>query len=1194
MSEATPHDSGADPPSTDSSERTPGSPGQRSGSGLLKPAGLSAERLADASTAATLAAEDAAPTRCDASILPVVDPASYRVVGQVAQGGIGRILRAWDERLARAVALKELLPDAGSGAEERFVREALVTARLQHPSIVPLYEAGRWPNGAPFYAMKLVSGRSLADVIEEGQTLDQRLALLPHVLAVAEAMAYAHSERIIHRDLKPANVIVGAFGETVVIDWGLAKDLSRRERALRDSLDAIEGPPSTGGPPRKKKRGISSGPTGGLTISGSVMGTPAYMPLEQASGERVDERSDVYALGAILYHLLAGVCPYDGDTAVGILRQVLATAPVPLEQRQRGIPADLSTIVKKAMARDPADRYPSAKELADDLRRFQTGQIVGAHKYSTVALIRRFTRRYRAPLAVAAAAVAVLAGTGAIGVQRVITERDRAEVQQADAEEAQRTAVAHADDLTLVQARASIERDPNKALAWLRSLSPSFSRWPEARLIAATARDRGISTELRGHSAAIAWGSLSPDGETLATTSDDHTIRLWDVATGESRVLFGHTDEVWYSAFSPSGDVLATSSKDKTIRLWDMKGISKVSQDPGAPLESGAIRSLTGLEEPVHQLLFSGEDLLVFGSFDSTVRVWDTRTGERRGVIARDVEARSLSLSPDGQTVALAGSDWTLRLVDVRSGASRILGRGEDRILRTAFSPDGQSVATEHVNGRVQWWTLADGSSKVLAERFTGLPQRFYAANGVQVSPDGRTLASGQDGLGLRVWDPENGTGRRLLGHEGRITVIAFSPDSQLLASGSYDHTVRIWDLARGEGRALYGFDDVVSSVAFSRDGRILAATSSDGTARLFQVTTDSSQVLTDPPALLETVDFSPDGRRVVVASQDGAVRLWDVVSGGLTRLEGHTGPVHDAVFSPDGELVAATGADRTVRLWDRSGRAMGVFDGDDGTASVVAFSPDSRLVAAPGRGASARLWDIESGASRVLEGHEAGVVAVAFSPDGKHLATASSDRTARLWDVESGASRILRGHTLRLLSAAFSPDSTILATGSDDHTLRFWEVATGVCRTIDAGGSGITQIVFSPDARFAITAGAQETSARIWDVATGAAQGFLRGHEGVITRFSLSPDGGRLLTASADKTVRLWDLASGEGRILRGHTDAVLDVAFSPDGKRIVSTGADGTVRLWSDDLPDDPASLRSWIAGPSPAAAQRLGPDD
>ena len=222
-------------------------------------------------------------------LLPVVDPSHYSILGELARGGLGRILRARDLRLDRPVALKEMLTPARE-ADPRFIAEALFTARLQHPAIVPVYEAGRWPGGEPFYSMKLVSGRSLAEVIAERHTLEERLALLPHVLAVTEAMAYAHSERIIHRDLKPANVLVGDFGETVVIDWGLAKDLSREE-GPRPGERPFPAPP---------------GADGALTHVGTVMGTPAYMPPEQAAGQPVNERADVVRAGLLKQGTLEG------------------------------------------------------------------------------------------------------------------------------------------------------------------------------------------------------------------------------------------------------------------------------------------------------------------------------------------------------------------------------------------------------------------------------------------------------------------------------------------------------------------------------------------------------------------------------------------------------------------------------------------------------------------------------------------------------------------------------------------------------------------------------------------------------------------------------------------------------------------------------------------------------------------------
>jgi tetratricopeptide (TPR) repeat protein len=358
----------------------------------------------------------------DAASLPVVSPDQYAVEGEFARGGMGRILRAHDRRLGRPVAVKELHKGTASG-DFRFVREALVTARLQHPSIVPVYEAGRWPNGLPFYAMKLVSGSALDGVLRKAKSLSERLALLPHAIAVAEAIAYAHSQGIVHRDLKPANVLVGDFGETVVVDWGLAKDLHQPSAERTD----VALPEEPAGPDDQ-------------TVVGTVMGTPNYMAPEQARGEPVDERADVYALGA-LYYLLAGQPPHSGLTATEAIAAAAAGPPPPIAAREPEAPAELRAIVEKAMAHRTADRYPSARELLADLKRYQTGQLVSVHAYSAFDLLRRFVRRNRRAVAVAAVLSAVLAVSlvaGVVGVRREArraeAERDKARLQARKAE----------------------------------------------------------------------------------------------------------------------------------------------------------------------------------------------------------------------------------------------------------------------------------------------------------------------------------------------------------------------------------------------------------------------------------------------------------------------------------------------------------------------------------------------------------------------------------------------------------------------------------------------------------------------------------------------------------------------------------------------------------------------------------------
>ena len=346
------------------------------------------------------------------SKLVSVELSRYELGAEIARGGMGRILAARDLRHQRPVAIKELT----TGDDRRFEREALITAALQHPAIVPVYEAGRWPNGSPFYAMKLIDGEPLDGVIAKQATLAQRIALVPSVIAVADALAYAHERRIIHRDLKPANVLLGRFGETYVIDWGVAKRLDVADDdapPLRPSTRHLDGADS-------------------LTVAGDIIGTPLYMPPEQAEGEAVDQRADVYALGAMLYHVLAGAPPFEPARVEVMLARVATERPVPLVRRVPGLPADLVAIVEKAMAPAKADRYADAGQLAADLRRFQAGQLVLAHDYGVADRITRFVRRH-------ALAVAVVLLLGTAGVvfafqrQHVNAEHHRAQLELARA-----------------------------------------------------------------------------------------------------------------------------------------------------------------------------------------------------------------------------------------------------------------------------------------------------------------------------------------------------------------------------------------------------------------------------------------------------------------------------------------------------------------------------------------------------------------------------------------------------------------------------------------------------------------------------------------------------------------------------------------------------------------------------------------
>jgi eukaryotic-like serine/threonine-protein kinase len=270
----------------------------------------------------------------------------YAVETEIARGGHATVLRAHDRKLHRPVAIKQLR-DRRARSENRFMNEALITARLQHPSIVPIYDVGTWADGTLYFAMELVKGVTLAERIVTATCRSERLSLIPAVIAVTDAVAYAHSHGIIHRDLKPSNVLVSDLGETIVIDWGIAKILGEPE-VRSETSEAV---------------GLSH------TAAGSVVGTPHYMSPEQAAGAEVDERTDVYALGAMLYHVMAGRPPFADLPASAVITAVRDRSPAPLAEADPEIPVAQVQLVERAMARDPEDRYRSAAELRDDLTR---------------------------------------------------------------------------------------------------------------------------------------------------------------------------------------------------------------------------------------------------------------------------------------------------------------------------------------------------------------------------------------------------------------------------------------------------------------------------------------------------------------------------------------------------------------------------------------------------------------------------------------------------------------------------------------------------------------------------------------------------------------------------------------------------------------------------------------------------------
>ena len=987
-----------------------------------------------AARARTIAPSTAGPL----ATIPAMNASAYVLGREVARGGMGRILAAADVRIGRKVALKELIKKSPTLAA-RFAREARVTARLQHPGIVPIYEIGQWADGTPFYTMRMVEGRTLRAEIAERPTLEARVALLPAIIAAADAVAFAHGQRVIHRDLTPNNVLVGAHGETVVIDWGLAKDLAA------DGEDAAE---------PEELRGIE------LTSAGTVMGTLAYMPPEQARGEPVDERADVFALGCMLAHVLSGAPPAPTLDDLAADRVAVHALELP------GAPRDLVSIVRKATSPVPADRYASAGELADELRRFQTGRVVEAHAYSGGERVLRWIRAHRGALL---ATLALLVGgsiAGGVGLAGVLRARDRAE---ASALAAERASTSY---LTELGRQKLLAGESQQAAVFLSAAYSAGDTSTELRFMLGSAMRAVEATKhvLIGSPEPIRAIHVSPD-KTRALVVHQTIAEQWSIADGTKLAsLAAPNMQLMDATYGGDGKTIVSWGDDAVTRIWAAESGRVLHVLPAGPIDGAALSS-------------DGATAITVGK-DTRTRTWDARAGTPRGepraigYFGTAMPTHLVLTAPAGE-LRLLGWDGSLvelpraiavdesadhaQLVTCSETATTLWSAGgkqrrtwENRhpqpLVGCGFDDLGSEVVVADKTGGVITYAVSDGA--LVSEIALGNPsQQHYAVRG-------RLIVEIPDRDAVEVHDAQAGTllGRFPMDKGSHVALVA--TDRPLLVIPHLDGSATIVDSSPsrllGEDRPTSSMWDFNSTQIADLHGDVVSVR---------DLATGHGLELRVPGGAAPTMAFAKLAPRILVASGSTAI-TYDTISGReLGRITTQK-PLMQINMSNDGTWIAVRPIDGMTEVWSTDGKTRRAIVPPTAMPPNIASTKDETdpiracgdavfgnhffRLCTPGR---TELVDFDGASPVVID--EGGYLGAATSLDDTLIAIIDARHVLRVFELATGAKRMELAH-VDTAAVYFAPSNELISTGGPTTEIRRFPSGEHVARVAVPDGSVI------------------------------------------------------------------------------------------------------------------------------------------